>query len=183
MQKNLKQLFGDAHGLDEKSVEFLTNALEKNNLPGFDYIEYKQSLGALMAMNMDEMTAFKSAYATAATVGLTKDKLLKTADHYKGILNNEKAQFDAALEKQMQQRVKSKQDEVAKLKKQIEEYQLKIKQMQEKIAESESIVANADEDIRASMEKIQSTSQNFEFTLKSILNEIDKDVENINRYL
>ncbi len=183
MQKNLKQLFGDAHGLDEKSVDFLTSALEKNNLPGFDYIEYKQSLGALMAMNIDEMTSFKSAYATAATVGLTKDKLLKTADHYKGILNNEKTQFDAALEKQMQQRVKSKQDEVTKLNKQIEDYQLKIKQMQDKIAESQAIVANADEDIRSSMEKIDTTRESFEFTLKSILNEIDKDVDNINRYL
>jgi peptidoglycan hydrolase CwlO-like protein len=183
MQKNLKQLFGDAHGLDERSVDFLTGALEKNNLPGFDYIEYKQSLGALTAMNIDEMTAFKSAYATAATVGLTKEKLLKTAEHYKGILQQEKIQFDAALEKQMQQRVKSKQDEVVKLKKQIEDYQLKIKQMQDKIAESEAIVANADEDIRSSMEKINATRENFESTLRSIVNEIDKDVENINRYL
>ncbi|MFN7118997.1 MAG: hypothetical protein ACK4TA_19515 [Saprospiraceae bacterium] len=183
MQKNLKQLFGDAHGLDERSVEFLTKALEKNNLPGFDYIEYKQSLGALMAMNIDEMTAFKSAYATAATVGLTKEKLLKTAEHYKGVLNQEKTQFDAALEKQIQQRVKSKQEEVVKLKKQIEDYQIKIQQMQEKIAEYESVIANADEDIRSSMEKIESTRENFETTLRSIVNEIDKDVDNINRYL
>lgn len=183
MQKNLKQLFGDAHGLDERSVEFLTNALEKNNLPGFDYIEYKQSIGALSSMNIDEMTAFKSAYATAATMGLTKEKLLKTAEHYKGVLNQEKTQFDAALEKQLQQRVKSKQDEVIKLKKQIEDYQLKIKQMQDKILEYESILANADEDIRGSMEKIDSTRDNFETTLRSIVNQIDKDVENINRYL
>ncbi len=183
MQKDLKQLFGDAHGLDERSVEFLTKALEKNNLPGFDYIEYKQSLGALTAMNIDEMTAFKSAYATAATVGLTKEKLLKTAEHYKGILNQEKAQFDAALEKQIQQRVKSKQDEVAKLKKQIEDYQAKIQQMQAKIAEHEAIIGSADEDIRSAMEKIESTRENFETTLRSIVNEIDKDVENINRYL
>ena len=183
MQKNLKQLFGDAHGLDERSVDFLTQALEKNNLPGFDYIEYKQSIGALTAMNIDEMTAFKSAYATAATVGLTKEKLIKTAEHYKGVLNQEKTQFDSALEKQMQQRVKSKQDEVVKLKKQIEDYQLKIKQMQDKIGEYEAILANADEDIRSSMEKIDSTRENFETTLRSIINEIDKDVENINRYL
>lgn len=183
MQKDLKKLFGDAHGLDERSVEFLTKALEKNNLPGFDYIEYKQSLGALTAMNIDEMTAFKSAYATAATVGLTKEKLLKTAEHYKGVLNQEKAQFDAALEKQIQQRVKSKQDEVAKLKKQIEDYQAKIQQMQAKIAEHEAIIGSADEDIRSSMEKIESTRENFETTLRSIVNEIDKDVENINRYL
>jgi len=40
MQKNLTALFGENHLLDEKSVAFLTNALEKNNLPGFDYIEF-----------------------------------------------------------------------------------------------------------------------------------------------
>ncbi|MDX1943486.1 MAG: hypothetical protein SFU99_23165 [Saprospiraceae bacterium] len=183
MQKDLKQLFGQAHGLDEKSVEFLTKALEKNNLPGFDYIEYKQSLGALMAMNMDEVTAFKSAYATAATVGLTKEKLIKTAEHYKSVLNSEKQKFDAALEKNMTERVKSKQEEVAKLKKQVEDYLAKIAEMQKKIEEYKSIIANADGDIRASIEKIESTKESFEFALKSIMNQIDKDIESINQYL
>lgn len=183
MQKDLKKLFGDAHGLDDKSVDFLTKALEKNNLPGFDYIEYKQSLGALMAMNMDEVTAFKSAYATAATVGLTKEKLVKTAEHYKNILNSEKQKFDAALQKNMNERVKSKQEEVIKLKKQVEDYKAKIAEMQKKIEESEAIIANADEDIRGSIEKIEGTRDNFEFALKSIMNEIEKDIENINQYL
>jgi len=183
MQKDLKKLFGDAHGLDEKSADFLTKALEKNNLPGFDYIEFKQSLGALMAMNMEESVAFKSAYATAATVGLTKEKLVKTAEHYKSILNSEKKKFDSALEKNMNQRVKAKQEEVVKLKKQVAEYQQKIKEMQQKIAEYESVIANADSDIKAAVEKIESTRDNFEFALKSIVNQIDKDIENINEYL
>ncbi len=38
MQKDLKKLFGEAHGLDEKSVDFLTKALEKI-ISWFDYIE------------------------------------------------------------------------------------------------------------------------------------------------
>ncbi len=183
MQKDLKKLFGDAHGLDEKSADFLTKALEKNNLPGFDYIEFKQSLGALMAMDMEESVAFKSAYATAATVGLTKEKLVKTAEHYKNILNSEKKKFDAALEKNTNQRVKAKQEEVVKLKKQVAEYQQKIKEMQQKIAEYESVIANADSDIKSAVEKIESTRDNFEFALKSIINQIDKDIENINEYL
>ncbi len=183
MQKDLKKLFGEAHGLDDKSIEFLTNALEKNNLPGFDYIEYKQSLGALMAMNMNEASAFKAAYATAATVGLTKEKLLKTAEHYKGVLQSEKQKFDAALEKNMQDRVKSKQNEVVKLQKTIDEYRLKIAEMQKKIEEYQAIVANADEDIRASVEKIESAKNSFEFTLRSLMNQIDKDIERINEYL
>lgn len=183
MQKSLKIIFGDYHGLDEKSVDFLVQALEKNNLPGFDYLEFKQSLLALTELNMDEATAMKSAFATAATVGLTKDKLLKTAEHYKGVLNAEKQQFDAALQKQMLQRVQSKLDEVDKLKKQIEDYKLKIKQLEEKIASSQSVIDQADEHIRAAKEKIESTQESFEHTWRSILNQINQDVENINRFL
>ncbi|MEL6868102.1 MAG: hypothetical protein AAFP19_27010 [Bacteroidota bacterium] len=119
MQKELKNLFGRAHGLDQKSVEFLTKALEKNNLPGFDYIEFKQSLGALSEMAMDESTAFKSAFATASTMGLTKAKLLETAQHYLKIIMREKTQFEAAMQKQMAHRVESKLQEVEKLKEQI----------------------------------------------------------------
>ena len=183
MYKDLKVLFGKHHGLDGKSVDFLTKALEKNNLPGFDYIEYKQSLGALGNMNMDEETAFKSAFATASTVGLTKDKLLKTAEHYKKILSKEKEQFDAALQKQMVQRVSSKQQEVEKLRKQIEDYKAKIAQLQEKIDKSQHTIDTADEHIQNAKEKIVSTKENFEYTLTSIVNQIDQDIENINRYL
>lgn len=183
MQKSLKTIFGSYHGLDEKSVEFLTQALERSNLPGFDYLEFKQSLLALGEMNIDEATAIKSAFATAATVGLTKDKLVKTAEHYKGVLNAEKSQFDAALQKQMQQKVQGKLEEVDKLRKQIDDYRMKIQQLQEKITSSQAIIDQADEHIRQSKEKIEQTRENFENTWQSIQNQINQDVENINRYL
>lgn len=183
MQKNLKALFGEHHGLDGKSVDFLTTALAKNNLPGFDYLEFKQSLGALADLSMDEETAIKSAFATAATLGLTKEKLIKTAEHYKKILNTEKSQFDAALQKQIQQKVASKQTEVQKLKSQVEDYKKKIKQLEEKILSSQRIIDSADETIRAAKEKIEGTRDNFETALQSINNQINKDIENIQNFL
>ncbi|MEZ5044918.1 MAG: hypothetical protein R2828_33780 [Saprospiraceae bacterium] len=183
MEKNLKALFGEHHGLDSKSVDFLTSALAKNNLPGFDYLEFKQSLGALAKLNMDEETAIRSAFATASTVGLTKDKLVKTADHYKKILQTEKDQFDAALQKQIQQKVASKQIEVEKLKKQVEEYRIKIQQLEEKIISSQQIIDSADETISAAKEKIDATRHSFETALQSILNQINKDIENMQNFL
>ncbi len=183
MQKDLKKIFGDHHGLDEKSVGFLVNALTKSNLPGFDYLEFKQSLAALNAMDMEEQVAIKSAFATASTVGLTKEKLLKTAEHYKQILQSEKRQFDAALQKQIEQRVKGKAAEVAKLKKQVAEYQAKIEQLEAQIAKSQETIDHADEHINAAKAKIESTRDNFEHTLQSVVNEINKDIENINKYL
>ncbi len=183
MQKKLAGIFGDHHGLDEKSVTFLTNALEKNNLPGFDYIEYKQSLSAMAGLDIPEEMAFKSAFATASTVGLTKEKLLKTATHYKKVLDTEKKQFDKALENQIQQRVGSKIAEVNKLKKQITAFEAKIVELKEKIKHAGEIIDNADAEIQAAKEKIEGTREGFENTLNSIMNAIDKDIENIGKYI
>ena len=179
----MKTIFGKDHGLDQKSVDFLTKALEKSNLPGFDYIEFKQSLDALSNLNMDEETAFKSAFATASTVGLTKTKLLKTAGHYKKVLANEKSQFDAALQNQVEQKVAGKESEVKKLKDQIAKHEEKIKQLQDQVAKFQKTIDGADAQIEAARKKIDKTRDGFEHTHRSILNQIEKDIENINKYL
>jgi len=184
MQKDLKSMFGgDAHGLDEKSLSYLLKALEKNNLPGFDYIEFKQSLHNLQAMDVTDEMAYKSAFATASTVGVTKEKLLKTAEHYKQVLSKEKKQFDEALGKKMQERVQSKQAEVEKLKKQVEEYQAKIQELEQRIAKAQSTIDHADEHIQAARSKIESTAESFKITHQSVLNQINQDIESINLYL
>jgi len=179
----LKTIFGKDHGLDQKSVDFLTKALDRSNLPGFDYIEFKQSLDALSKLNLEEETAFKSAFATASTVGLTKTKLLQTAGHYKNVLANEKTQFDSALHKQIEQKVAGKEGEVNKLKDQIVKHQEKIKQLQDQITKFQKTIDGADAQIDAARIKIESTRHGFEHTHQSILNQIDVDIENIKKYL
>lgn len=183
MNKDLKIIFGDHHGLDDKSITFLAKALERANLPGFDYIEFKQSLHALQAMDMGEETSFKSAFATAATVGLTKEKLLKTAEHYKSILDQEKTQFDTAMRNQIEQRVNSKLGEVERLKKQVEDYRRKIQELENKIAKSQDTIDHADEHIQEAKNRILSTKEGFETTHQSVMNQINIDIENIKRYL
>ncbi len=171
------------HGLDEKSVASLTSALNKANLPGFDYLEFKQSLAALKDMNMDEGTAIKSAFATASTMGLTKAKLIETAQHYKSILAGEKNKFQQALENRMNRQVDGKRKEVEKLKKTILEHKEKIKKLEEQIAQYQKTIDTADESIQKETDKIGSIKDNFERAHQSILNQIDKDILNINQYL
>ena len=183
MQKDLKTIFGKDHGLDPKSIEFLTKALEKSNLPGFDYIEFKQALAAMAAMNMDESTTFRSAFATAATMGLTKNKLIETAAHYKNVLIQEKSQFEQAMQNQLKQRVESKVQEVEKLKAQIVKHQEKILQLQGQINKYQQTIDGADAQINEAKEKIEGTRDGFEQAHRSILNQIDKDISNINTYL
>ena len=179
MTEQLSDIFGAEENLDEKSVQFLVKALDKNNQPGFDYLEFKQAVAALLKMQMEESIAIKSAFATASTVGLTKDKLLKTAEHYLQILSTEKNQFDIALSNQLNKRVNNKKSEIEKLKVQISKWQEQIKKLEAQIAQSQSTIDNADSIIQQEMSKIESTKQNFENTYQSIQNQIHQDIDNI----
>jgi hypothetical protein len=172
MSKDLKSLFGKNHLLDEKSITILTDALEKNNLPGFDYIEFKQSMVALAKMNLDEAIAMKSAYATAATVGLTKDKLLETAAHYKKILDGEKTKFGDAMQNQITKNVAGKKDE-------IEKYKTKINELETLIGKHQKTIDTADEKIIAATERINQAKEKFEFAHQSVMNQIEKDIKGI----
>lgn len=56
---------------DPKFIDILLKSIEKNNLGGFDYIEYLSSLQKLDNMAMDEATKYKSKFVTAKTMGVT----------------------------------------------------------------------------------------------------------------
>src|SRR5690242_18768533 len=71
---------------DQRIMSALLKALEENNMDGFDFLEFKNSLKALSQMPLDEATKFRSAFATASTMGVTVAKLLDSVDYYKKVL-------------------------------------------------------------------------------------------------
>lgn len=180
---NLKNLFGENHGLDEKSMDFLLRAIERKNLPGFDYIEFKQSMNALSKMHLDEETAVKSAFATASTMGLNKIKLTDSVTHYKEVLMSEKKEFNTALENQIKQKVDAKKTEVGQLSQKILDHEAEIKRLQDEIASFKNTLETADEQIEDISKKIDSTRESFEMTHASIINQMEKDLEIFNKYL
>ncbi len=179
----IKNMFGDNHGLDERSVDFISKAIEKANLPGFDYVEFKQALSNIAKMNIDEATAFKSAYGTAMTMGLTKEKLLETANHYRAIVSKEKEQFDVASEKQKDLKIGDNLRQVDDMSKKILDNELKIKQLQDEIETLRVKVRGMDYEREQAYSKIEEAKTKFTFAHQSILNQIEKDIENIQKYL
>ena len=183
MQKSLKDIFKDIPNIDSRSAQFLINALEKSNLDGFDYIEYKQSLGALAALNIGEDTAFKSAYATASTMGLTKDKLLKTAHFYLKILEQERTQFDQAVKQQVNRQIAGKQQQSQVLTQSIDQKSNQIEKLKSEILQSQAKIVQLQEEIEGAKGKIGATKQNFENTFVIIQEEIKNDISKMETYL
>ncbi len=179
----MKNFFGENLGLDEKSVEFIAKAMEKANLPGFDYLEFRMAVDNLKKMNLDEITAIRSAFATMSTMGLTKDKIIETATHYRSVLIKEREHFDAASQKQQDLKIGQNLQQVEELKRKIADNELKIKQLQEEVEVSRTKIRELDYERDNASAKIDDAKTKYFFTHQSILNLMEKDIENMRQHL
>ncbi|MDX1478930.1 MAG: hypothetical protein R3301_14555 [Saprospiraceae bacterium] len=183
MSTEIKKTLNIGTEFDKKSADFLSAAIAKHAQDGFDYIKYKQALNAMASMDLEEAIAFKSAFATAKTMGVTKTGLINSAKHYLQVLMNEKSQFDEALNNQVKERVASKKDQVLKYQSGIEEMRKKIEEMKKRIAEFQSKIDSADEEVEQAKAKIRQTKEKFESTFDAFVAIINEDIENAKEYL
>lgn len=184
MKKDLKDIFKNVPEVDERSVQFLVKALESNNLDGFDYLEFKETLSKIADMGgIDEVTAFKTTFATASTMGLTYDNLVKTARYYLKILEKEYAQFGEAVKKQVETQIANKKKRGDNLLQQIDTKRRQIEQLKLQISQYQTEIAQLQDDMEAAKDKIEGTKANFEKTYAIIEQEIRQDLQRIETYL
>lgn len=168
---------------DDKFVDILLKAVEKANLKGFDYLEYKSSLQSLANMDMDEATKYKSALAMAQTMGTTPASLIKTANHYLSILKQEHLKFKEALKNQRTKQVAGREQEVMATQAQIEAKKKQILQLQKEIEADANTVTKLKDSINKAATKVQSTSDNFNYAYNVVTGQIQQDIDKMKKYL
>ncbi|MGB3798490.1 MAG: hypothetical protein WA952_01675, partial [Lewinella sp.] len=120
---------------------------------------------------------------TRSSVGLTQEKLIKTANYYAEVLQDEKGQFMRSLEKHLVDNVEGKAKQTGELKKKIANWEAKVQQLQEQIEAAKSQIEASDSQINAARTKAEENQKGFDEALEVITNTIRKDVENIRRVL
>jgi len=168
----------------DKFMKILFAAMDKANLDGFDYLEFKNSLRSLKKMQqMDEATRFQSAFAMAQTMGATPQNLTQTAQHYLNILEKEEKKFEQALDVNMQKQIGAKQQEMKALAAQINEKERLIKEMMAEIEASKKKHEKLTNAIKKSSSKIENTKSDFIASYEAIRAQIVRDMDNIKKYL
>ncbi len=168
---------------NKKFMEVLLKAMEKNNLEGLDYLEFKQSLQALVKMPMDEETRYKSAFAMAQSMGTSADHLIKTAKHYIDVLEKEEKKFETALEQQVSSKIGQQNSEIQSMEKSVQEKAAQIKTLTNQIAEMQKKIEATKNSIADSTAKINTTKSNFIASYNLLRGQIEADVENMEKYL
>ncbi len=167
----------------EKFINRLLGALESNNLEGFDYLEYKQSVQNLGNVDMDESTRFKSALAMAKTMGATPQKLISSANHYLKVLGTEESKFLEAFKNQQNRQVSTQNKEVKRLEDGIAQRKAQIKKLQAEIEAGEKALKGKKGTIDQANVKVQATKDGFYHAYHIVTQQIAADLEKMKQYL
>lgn len=166
---------------DVKFTDLLLKAIESNNMEGFDYLEFKNSLKSIEAVIPDESMRYKSAFEMAKTMGLTKEKLIQSAQHYVNILASEDKKFKDALSNQKAKQIQSRADQLASIEKSIIDKQKMIENLSKEIETSKSQLEAVRTEINEAVVKIDSTNQQFVASYNLVFGQIDEDIQKINK--
>lgn len=169
--------------VQDKFLEVLFGALESNNQEGFDYMEFKDFLKSLVNVPMDESTRIKSAFATAQTMGATKDKILSSAREYISLLANEQTKFQEALVGQKERNLTGKQNEIKQLEQTIKNKESEIEKLKADLQSHRQQIGDLEKEINVASEKLAQTASDFEATYQALVGQIQGDVRNIESHL
>lgn len=169
--------------IQDKFLDVLFNALGASNQEGFDYMEYKDFLKSLANVPMDDSTRYKSAFATAQTMGATKDKIISSARHYIDILGNEQRKFQDALKGQREKNLTGKQEEIKGLEQTIKSKEAEIERLKGELQSHRQQIVTLEQEINTASDKLAQTASDFEATYQALLGQIQQDVKNIESHL
>jgi len=174
---------GGVGKVQDKFLEVLFGALESSNQDGFDYMEFKEFLRSLANVPMDEGTRIKSAFATAQTMGATKEKILESARQYLSLLSTEQTKFEEALVGQKERNLTGKQNEIKQLEQTINNKEAEIEKLKADLQAHRQQISDLEKEINAASEKLAQTANDFEASYQALVGQIQGDVKNIESHL
>lgn len=170
-------------GVDAQIIETLQKALDAHNQPGYDYLEYRQGTVALQNMIADTATRYRSVFAAAVPMGASKAALVSSAVHYKKVLENQKTEFEQALNGQIDRNLTQKKQQIIELQNQMEAKKQQIEQINKEIISLQTQIQESQAGISGSEAKINATRSNFDLAYNVVVSGIDQDINHINTYL
>ncbi len=169
--------------VDDKFLEVLFGALESKNKDGFDYMEFKEFLRSLADVPMEDRTRYQSAFATAKTMGATKENIVSSANDYIAILGQEQIKFQQALKAQKEKNLTSKHEEIQQVEQDIRSKESEIERLTKEIEAHRNHIGTLEVEINESSARIGETADNFEATYQALLGQIQQDLTNIESHL
>jgi hypothetical protein len=169
--------------VNDEMAKILEDAIREADIPGFDYIEFRDILANMRALNIPEPQMFQAAFASAQIAKVTKIQLLEAIDFYIKVIETKAGEFRQYVAGIETTDVTGKNQEISVLEKQIEEDATKIQELTTEIGKRrQKQDAIRMEKAQAELD-IKNKTAAFEATKAVVVDKLGSDREKINTYI
>lgn len=168
--------------VEEEYLNHFMGFLEKNNFQGLDYLEFANLLHKQFEKfgnTLTETQLFEMGFMSFDSQGITKQRLIDTANQYLQLIADHKKEFDQYLSNDGAKGVQDKVNESANLEKlnndaaaRIANLNQEIKQIQQAIANNTQTIQSNTVLIQGETEKLQIKQRKFEGAYKVVVEKI-----------
>jgi hypothetical protein len=165
----------------KKFIEHFDDLFKQANLPGPDYFEFSKMCQAMASL--PEEPRFTAAFTGLQVQGLSKEKLIQSANHYIKVVDEDAQKFSTTLDSKLLAEVKVKRTEAEQKKQSLQNKVNMIAQLQSELerdtVEIEKITSEADEKERKANEK----SVTYRAACDAVKSLIQTDLSKISTYI
>lgn len=167
----------------DKFIEILHQVLEKNNQPGFDYLEYKKAVQSVAKLQKDEENQFKTAFAAAQAMNVQPSSLTESAKKYLSLLQVEETNFNQSANQFLANQVSNKENEAKSIQNSIQSKREQIENLKKELEVSEKRLVSLKSEIESAKEKVDSNIANFKASYTTVIDQIKSDIQKMDTYL
>jgi hypothetical protein len=154
----------------------LESVISENNIPGLDYVEFKQAVDKMKNLPMDEATKFMSVFSIFEVQGATKEAILLSIDKYISLIKKEEETFNTEMTASFKEKVDDKKLEVENAQKQIAE-------LNNKIVELNTFIMKTTQDAQQEEMKLRMADANFKQSALKVVSVLNSDKEKLTNYI
>jgi chromosome segregation ATPase len=167
----------------DKFEKHFDKLFDSANLPGPDYYEFWKTMDTLEQHIPDEKARFSATFASLSIQGMTKDKLVQTATHYRELIQKDKQAFDKAFMAKSGSEITGRQNAVKELDQKIAANSALIQKLTREISESQTKIMGLKKEMIDEESKLSNSRNGYDVACNAMLVKINTDIEKINSIL
>lgn len=181
----VRSVTSEAGSVDKKFIDHFVNLLEKANLQGPDYFEYRETLKNLEGLGLSEDKRYQAAWASFKAMSNSTDYsvLTNTANQYVTMLDTDRQHFLKDVENAITEKVGGLKNEVLRMQQENEAIAKQILALQQKVEANKTQISKLTGDIGEQSAKITTNKNNYEVTYSSFVEQIKSDISKIQQYI
>jgi uncharacterized protein (DUF885 family) len=148
-----------------------------------DYVEFVKALAKMDGKPLDEETKFTSIFAGFEVQGVTVEKLVSAAEHYKQVVSQEKTQFEAANVDESNNTIGKAKASVAELTAKNSDIDAQMKKLAEQKQANSKQIDALNGSIQSDGNKLECRKNDFESAYTDVITEIDNNIGLIKKHL